>query len=178
VAVCYTWDMGEAVRRLAHRVALVLLATLAIGSMSVAALSRRGARDGPVYTVNQVTAGLSQHPVAWSGRTIRVRGLIEQSYATCGGPVGWCVPSSYILVGYPSAQPNLPIPTLTLHPEADPVLNALRRIPGLGTWIARPQPLLGTGVFLLKLRAVTTRNQCGAAPCYVAVLVDAVQPLS
>jgi hypothetical protein len=66
-------------RRAAATVGVVLGIALLAGFVAavVAAVVGHHASSfaGPVYTVAQVQVGLQQHPIAWAGRTVGVRGM-------------------------------------------------------------------------------------------------------
>ncbi len=63
---------------------LLLLCGLGLGVTGVLVFVERPSTDIlPLYTVAQITQGLAQHPRAWSGRTLSVRGrIIAYSYVT------------------------------------------------------------------------------------------------
>lgn len=163
-------------RRVVLNWVLAILAALAVGGTALGAVSNHAAADGPIYTVSQGVAGLRHDPRAWVGRIVSVSGLVELSYAMCGTPLRQCGATSYSLVEYPSYRPVVPIPSLPLHPEPDPLLNYLRQIPGLGRWIPDPQPVLGPGIYRLRLRSVAKSDLCFGQSCYEAVLPDAGLP--
>jgi hypothetical protein len=54
---------------------MVVVATLG-GTVLGMAVALVNGPKGPVYTVAQVSAGLRQHPAAWVGRTVVVRGTL------------------------------------------------------------------------------------------------------
>jgi hypothetical protein len=93
-----------------------------------------------VYTVAQVTTGLAQHPAAWSGRTLNVRGraVIPLYPGTASGR-----PSVAVLVDLhePSSRIRL---TWT---RVNPLLTVLLRVPYVGAlgWVG------GVGVYRVHL---------------------------
>jgi len=77
-------------RRRSSRLVLVL-AILALGAALTVMATRPHAptATGPVYTLAQVEAGLSQHPQAWVGRTVLVRALLQYE------PCPWRIANGY-----------------------------------------------------------------------------------
>ncbi len=62
-------------RRAAATIGVVLGMVLLAGLVAAVA-GRPSSPAGPVYTVAQVQVGLQQHPIAWAGRTVGVRGMV------------------------------------------------------------------------------------------------------
>jgi len=64
-----------------RRIALLALGVVLVAGLVVAAVGRRA--PAQAYTVAQVRAGLAQHPAAWAGRTVLMRGVaVESSWVT------------------------------------------------------------------------------------------------
>jgi len=64
-----------------RRIALLALGVVLVAGLVAAAVGRRA--PAQAYTVAQVRAGLAQHPAAWVGRTVLVRGVaVESSWVT------------------------------------------------------------------------------------------------
>jgi len=91
----------------------------------LAAVVRQDGGGQRVYTGAQVTTGLAQHPTAWSGRTLNVRG--RAVIVPCPGTAA-CRPSAAVLVDMhePGSRMRL---TWT---RVNPLLRVLLRIPYVG----------------------------------------------
>ncbi len=53
----------------------VVVGMVLLAGLVAAVVGHPTSPTGPVYTVAQVQAALQQHPMAWAGRTVRVRGM-------------------------------------------------------------------------------------------------------
>jgi hypothetical protein len=119
----------------------VVAALAVLGLAVVTGLAVRQDHGGErVYTVAQVTAGLAQHPAAWSGRTLDVRG--RAMIPLCPGTAS-CRPPAAVLVDLhaPSSRIRL---TWT---KVNPLLTVLLRVPYVGAlgWVG------GVGVYRVHL---------------------------
>lgn len=56
----------------------VVLAALSLGCALVIVVAAHSTPHDPIYSVDQVYAGLWVHPSTWVGRTVRVRGIVPQ----------------------------------------------------------------------------------------------------
>src|SRR5690242_11482864 len=122
-------------RRVMVTLAAVVALTLAAG---VAALTNRG--GGPVYTVAQINRGLAQHPAAWLGHVVSVRG---KALIPING--GWPVCCSGLL-----ADPAAPAQRIRLvWRTVSPLLTLALRLPVLKT-VAAPR-VGGAGVYRVFL---------------------------
>src|SRR2546421_3109 len=81
----------------------VLGLALATGLAAVVRQERGGER---VYTVAQVTTGLTRHPTAWIGRTLNVRG--RAVLLPCPGTAA-CGPSAAVLVDVHEPSSRIPL---------------------------------------------------------------------
>lgn len=129
------------------RVAVAVLSAAILLSLAAAVQSRGAA--GPVYTVEQVKAGLAHHPSAWIGRTIRVKGgmvLALWPYARLNGPNGL----SYLL----NSDGCTELPGCMLHVPAGQVLH-LFLVPDSGR--ERPAEIEAVRVGLLVQRVYQVR---------------------
>jgi hypothetical protein len=78
-----------------RRIALLALGVVLVAGLVAAAVGRRA--PAQAYTVAQVRAGLAQHPAAWAGRTVLMRGVaVESSWVTgpTSGESHFCFGSS------------------------------------------------------------------------------------
>jgi hypothetical protein len=166
------------------QVVVLLVALLSVGGgMLLVARDRIGV-GGPVYELGQVESGLRQEPSAWLGRTIRLRVMVSWGSLACpSNSTGRCA-TVFSLTEYPSSgmlnsilQTVVLSDILFLHPEPDPFLTRLRGLPGFGSLIPRPQPVVGGGIYRVKLEVAPSSFQCPRAPCYWAVLPDAASAL-
>lgn len=75
-----------------HKTIKILGAAFLVAALVTAAVAvvRPGttAVGSPAYSVAQVTAGLHQHPHAWIGRTVRVRGVLS-GVRVWGSAITW-----------------------------------------------------------------------------------------
>jgi hypothetical protein len=167
-----------------YRLPGILLSLLglvvAVGLMVAA--TRSPGDQGPVYAIVQVQAGLADHPRAWVGRTVRLRGVAWPCLAwetgPCLGSVTWpcpgwetgpCQGGSPILTD-PGADAGI---ALALQ-RTDPLLAFVRDVPLVGKLVP-PGPAPRWGVlasYRVQIRGVPITS-CVYWPCYEAVLVGA-----
>jgi len=150
----------------------VLLAALSAVALVAGVVAIRRALDaGPVYSVDQVRAGLVSNPRAWLGRTLQVRGIVPSYY--CPGPISLSCP---------------PAPSTTLHSvartserflplffgSANGEASIFRSVPIFHSLLPGPQHLLRgrAAIYRVRLQSLAS-DACGYRPCYVAVLIDA-----
>jgi hypothetical protein len=92
-----------------RRGVLILLAMVVVGIVLAVVTWARA--PGTIYTVAQVAAGLAQHPRAWVGRTVTVRGtlavVVDDNSADPGGGVqsSYCWPGRTCAMGLPTDVP-------------------------------------------------------------------------
>jgi hypothetical protein len=132
--------------------------------------------QGTVYTVTQVQAGLAEHPRAWLGWTMRVRGLVVPCQVGPDDPPnlppsqscsGW--PADLVDPGSASAAAFLPL-TWSLQ---SPLLAALRRLPLLGPLLPAPAAPTRTTITTYRVRLrVAPSAVCSSTPCYEALVLD------
>src|SRR3954454_24938818 len=95
-----------------------------------------------VYTVARVTAGLAQHPAAWNGRTVNVRGraVIPLCPSTAA-----CRSAAAVLVDLHEPSSRIRLTWM----RVNPLLAVLLRLPYVGTvalgWVG------GVGVYRVRL---------------------------
>lgn len=155
---------------------LVLLATLPallLGSGIAATVSTSGHRgSGPVYSVAAVQARLADDPRAWVGRTVWVRGRAIACALRSEREHLRCVPTAPRLADPDAASVGTP---LLLREEPEPLPDLLRRAPFLGSVLPAPRVVVWwrVAVYWVRLQAGAA-GRCGAAPCYVAWLLDTI----
>jgi hypothetical protein len=154
---------------------LIALLGLALSSSVVIpiAISDR-VPQGPVYAVVQVQAGLAEHPQAWVGRTVRVRGLVKSCPYVRHGPCARWQPA---LSDTSTVALSIDVEPLPLvRGSASPLLAGLRRVPFLGSLTPAPQELRWDTPTIYRVQLRT--GSCGMAqlPCYEALLLDAGPP--
>lgn len=148
---------------------LLALTALAPSTVAILAAGSWHRVDSPTYSLAQVEAGLRHHPFAWVGRTIRLKAIVTWQPLDCpSGPAPVCQTVSPLTVY--SSQ------ILLVHPEPDPFLDRLRSLSALGPLLPRPQPLVGRGIFRVRLQPAPAGSPCGPQPCYWAILPDAGSP--
>jgi hypothetical protein len=115
------------------RQAIVIALAIALAVIVTALVAHAVTLGAPVYSVGQVVAGIRQHPRAWIGRTIQVRGAIIAlawvhpqaglSGWDCGGSTGPCFLDPARSFGSVHALfvPD-PVP---LHPNTSPMAGAI-----------------------------------------------------
>lgn len=140
-------------RRIVAAAAVFALA-LVIGSV-VEGRARTGAT--PVYTVAQVTAGLDQHPAAWSGRTVEVRGRAVIPLCVRTSP---CRLSLAFLVDLDRTGRRLRLAWT----RVNPLLAGLLRLPYLGGVVAGR--VGGVGVYRVRLVHATIVVPAQGLPAY------------
>jgi hypothetical protein len=111
------------IRRRSVVAAMAVLGFALVNGLAAVVRQDRGAER--VYTVAQVTTGLAQHPAAWSGRTLNVRG--RAVILPCPRTAA-CWPSAAVLVDL--REPGSRI-RLTWA-RVNPLLSVLLRIPYVG----------------------------------------------
>jgi hypothetical protein len=153
-------------RRLAL-LAVLLAATLVAGAVAI----QRALDSGPVYSVDQVSAGLVRDPHAWLGRTLLVRGIVPAYY--CPGPISVSCPPTPPTTLHSAARASgrsLPL----FFGSADPGTSILQSEPILRSLLPGPQHLLRGRAAVYRIRVQTLGGDvCGYWPCYAAVLIDA-----
>jgi hypothetical protein len=169
-----------------------LLAILTLVVLSALAIVHALLRAGPVYPVAVVDAGLSEHPGAWVGRTIRVEGAIYGTWCDVTAPCAHMDSDAatpftvaggdrFVLVSaqdppphqYDVQQPSL---LLALGPP-DAFLLALRGLPLIGGLSPAPQRF-GWGVPSV-LRVHLQPRSCPFSNgrwCYEGVVLDGAMP--
>jgi len=118
------------------------------------------------YSFTTVAAGLRQHPNAWLGRTIAVRG---HAWATCTG----CRHELDILAD-PANPQGSPQSSLLLIIMLDAPTAFVRHIPLVGTALAPPLHLPATGTYRIRIERdpkAAPGAPCGGLWCYRAILV-------
>jgi hypothetical protein len=163
------------VARIQHPLAVLAVAVglgMAIGLGMAAGIG--SPRSGPVYTVGQLRALLTQDPGVWADATVRVRGIAEPCL-TSGSPARlfYCRQRQQDVL-YPApgdASDGLPLAWGTR-----PAWFAfLRRVPVLGALLPTAQALRwGTdATYRVQLRTPADAGSCDSLPCVEAVLLDA-----
>ncbi|HVC81871.1 MAG TPA: hypothetical protein VNL35_15365 [Chloroflexota bacterium] len=139
------------------RLSLVLVvAVLALGA-SLQFSSSRGAQDSaPIYTVDQVQAGLRANPSAWTGQEIRVYGVLQ-------GPFVFCAKVT-----------PCPAATLGLVDDGNGILGSGNYLPVvIGSMDSAALPYNVPATFTLKVKAAPDACARNAAIlCYQAALQD------
>jgi hypothetical protein len=134
-----------------------MLAITALVALGALAIVRSVSGAGPVFPVAVVDAGLSAHPGAWVGRTIRVEGAIYGTWCDVTAPCSRMDGSQESLFGvaggdrfvlasaqspspfkYDVGEPSL---LLALGPP-NPLLATLRRLPFVGGLSPEPQRIV------------------------------------
>jgi hypothetical protein len=154
-----------------HRVLVALLSVL-LSSVPVAITAGSHIAQGPVYATAQAQAGLVDHPQAWVGRTIWVRGLAMPCPWWGGTTRLWeCADDALILVADPIDPVAEPFP---LNQEAPAgilaVLHGLPFLHGLAP-LSRAVPVFTPARFRVRLRSLATQPCGGRFPRYEAVLL-------
>jgi len=118
------------------------------------------------YSFATVAAGLRQHPNAWLGRTIIVRG---RAWATCPG----CRHELDLLADPANPQSN-PDSSLPIIIALDAPTAFVRRIPLVGPTLAPPLRLPTTGAYRVRIERDPKAGPgaaCGGLWCYRAIVV-------
>ena len=155
---------------------LALLGLILTTSLLVAITAGSDVTPGAVYSVAQVQAGLADHPQAWVGRTVRVRGMAEPCPWWGGTARLWqCADEPLILVSDPADLVAEPLPLSRLAPDA--LLAVLRALPLLHDLVARSRavPVFTPARFGVRLHRLAAQSCGGRSPCYAVVLL-AVAP--
>ena len=154
---------------------------------ALVAASRRDMATPPVYSVEQVMAGLRTHPARWFGRTIRLRAALAGVITAGDAPLTYLVGRLVMTPMGPAHIPDPPAATgwgvsihgpLIISPEVpvaprNSVVAFLRRFFPLGSGTLHPHlGGRGVGTFRLRLLDVSKLRGCVARPCYRAVLQD------
>jgi hypothetical protein len=154
---------------LAGAPALVLVACVVLAAVH----TQRA--QGAVYTVAQVQAGLADHPRAWLGWTVRVRGLVVPCQADTADPNlppfqscgGW--PLDLLDSGSPGTGAFLRLSWST----QNPLLAAVRRLPLVGRLLPAPAAPARTTLATYRVRLrVAPSAVCSGTPCYEALVLD------
>jgi hypothetical protein len=145
----------------------LLVAGLGLPATILAVKALAGRQEqGRVYSVAQVRAGLVDHPQAWVGQTVQVRGV---AWPCLGWATGPCLVRSPILTD-PEADAGL-----AFAPQrANLLLAFIRTVPLVGNLLPPGQlPHWGELVpHRVQVRALPLAS-CTYWPCYAVVLVDA-----
>jgi hypothetical protein len=153
-------------RRLLAAIALLL----GLGLTTVFALVAipKSEATTPLYSVAGIRAALAQHPGAWSGRVVRVQGILEGPFVFCG-ETRPCPPATLGLIDTEDQimGPDRYLP-VTSEAEALP-LRLLRQIPLLNAFISAPQSLQFGQMEVYTLRVATDPILCSRNP---ALLCD------
>ena len=151
----------------------VAIAALSLGCAVVLAVAAHPTPRDPIYSVDQVYAGLWVHPSAWIGRTVRVRGVEISASDYRGNTWGQLLSTTW----RPGMSTNDVISLVIVPQPPDPWLARLRRVPlpaVIGRLLPQPQaPHNGQpAVYRLTLR---DPNSCMSltSPCPAGVVVDA-----
>jgi hypothetical protein len=146
----------------------VVAGSLTLGC-AVAAISP--AATSPLYTVTALRSGLENAPLAWLGRTVLVRALVQGCPFPPYTPTYDCSPASLVDGGISATEGGLPV----VWAGIDTFRGSLRHIPLLDRLLPAPQVLHWGVVATYRIQLQVA--PCGAgtrAPCYAAVLLDAV----
>jgi hypothetical protein len=151
-------------------VAIALVGLVLPIGLVVAFTARDQVPQGPVYSVAQLQASLADHPQAWVGRTVWVRGLAEGCLAARGAPPllscsRW--PAYLVDAGEVGIGGTLPL----AWGSQDGVLSFVRNVLQVGG-LLRPAPTPQWWT-LDTYRVRLSRTVCAIAPCYEAMLLDA-----
>lgn len=142
-------------------------------SLFAAITARRAVAPGPVYALAQVQAGLADHPRAWVGRTVWVRGMAEPCPWWGGTTRLWqCADEPLILVADPAGQVAEPLPLSQPAPNA--LLAVLRGLPLLHDLVARWRavPVFTPARFRVRIHSLAAPACGGRSPCYEVLLLD------
>jgi hypothetical protein len=158
---------GSRAMRRRQRWSVTLLGLLLAAVLAVAAFAGRH-EQRHVYSVAQVRAGLVDHPQAWVGQTVQVRGV---AWPCLGRATGPCLVRSPILTD-PEADAGL-----AFAPQrANLLLAFIRTVPLVGKLLP-PGQRLHWGELAshrVQIRDVPLVS-CTYWPCYEVVLVDAAR---
>jgi hypothetical protein len=129
-------------------------------------------QQDPVYALSALQTGVSERPVTWVGRTLRVQAIATTGY--CFRPVSIQSPAC------DTWRPALSDPIASVAPlplawsDASLLLVFLRRLPLLGPALP-PSPAVHWGsVATYRVRlAPAPATACASPPCYQALLLDA-----
>lgn len=135
----------------------------------------RAPAPAPVYAVAQVQVGLANHPQAWLGRVVWVRGVADPCPWWGEATRLWqCADDPLILV--PARTDPVAAPLPLGQPAPNGILAALRRLPLLRALVAAPRavPVYTTARFRVRLHRLAASACGGRAPCYEAQLLAAV----
>lgn len=106
------------------------------------------------YTVAQIAVGLRQHPAAWVGRTVFVRGWFMPSFCPRCGPSFLYADASgdswYLLID-PGGR--------------DPILGFLRHVPLLGYVVPGPQIPQQNVAMTYRITLIHARPSCYKSVC-------------
>jgi hypothetical protein len=127
------------------------------------------------YSVAGIWAALAHHPGVWSGRVVRVQGILEGPFVFCG-ETRPCPPATLGLIDTEDQimAPDSYLP-VTTEAEATP-LRLIRRIPLLGSFVPAPQPLQFGQMAAYTLRLAAAPVLCSRNPavlCYQGVVLAA-----
>lgn len=161
---------------------LALLGLVLTTSLVLALTVGNDVTPGAVYSVAQMQAGLVDHPQAWVGRTVQVRGMAQPCPWWGGTARLWqCADDPFILVPDPADRAAEPLPLSQLAPDALPkVLRALPLLHALAVrFVARSRavPEFTPARFRVQVQRLAAQVCGGRSPCYAAVLL-AVAPMS
>jgi hypothetical protein len=151
---------------------MLLDAAVLLPVVSLAVGHIRQPRGAPRYTVAALRDRLDSQAVSVVGRTLRVRGVVQNC-----GPYDTAPP--YCLAPAPPADPAVPIdPIPVVWASPDPLRRWLAALPLLGAIVPGEQPVSSgqVGIYMLRLR-VQASDLCGDPVCYEALLLDATSPM-
>jgi hypothetical protein len=145
----------------------LFLGLLLTAALALVAIPRSQAAAHP-YSVAGIRAALAQHPGTWSGRVVRVQGILEGPFVFCGD-IRPCPPPTLGLIDTEDQimAPDTYLP-VTTETQATP-LRLIRRIPLLGSFVPAPQPLQFGRMAVYTLRLTAAPILCSRNP---AVLCD------
>jgi len=165
-------------RRVLLRVLVIVVLLTLLGLALAATFLVHGPDEGVssiIYTPAQLDTALSADPRSWSGRTVRVRGILTSGYESGGGVAAHWVDELGPTI--PGPGPITEEDLLEIAPRpSNQWLDPLYRIPYLRDILPRKQrPLIGrVAVYLLKLQDPTTCNPTTTRPvCIEGVVLNA-----
>lgn len=154
------------------------IVALLLASGAVALVVREAGRFNAgariVYPVSAVSTGLRQHPAAWLGRTVLVRGVVLGRFLdpgcsrpTCPGTGAYSLGPALDGAGAPGAV------LLPLVPgQASPWIAAFRRIPALRGFLPGLQTVQLFREATYRVRLQEGHGGCGSGLCTEAILMD------
>jgi hypothetical protein len=155
------------------RAAVALLLGLGLTTVYALVAIPMSKATTPLYSVAGLHATLAHHPGAWSGRVVRVRGILEGPFVFCG-ETRPCPPATLGLIDTEDQimGPDRYLP-VTSEAEALP-LRLLRQIPLLSSFLSAPQSLQFGQMAVYTLRVAADPILCSrntALLCYEGEVV-------